>query len=352
MRSFVTAIAAAAIALPAAPAYAQYGGSPDDQQEDYPEAVADAADQDMDRDDDRDDDPDYDDDRDYDPEDARDESGEADRGGTWRGDDGRTYCRRSDGTTGLDRRRRRGRAGRARHRHARRARHRHHHRGHRRRADRQRGGAECALPLIREFNREVIMRKVILGLLAAIIALPVLSVPAAAKEREDYDRYYDREGNYSGPTWRGNDGRMYCRKRDGTTGLIVGAVAGALVGRGDRPPRRPRHRHHRRRRRRRADRPRDRAQQQPLPVGRVCSSPPARYGAAPEDEESRPVAFAVAAALCVSAAAAQRPAPDAAATIRARQANYKQMAAAMKGISDQLRGVDPSLAAIRRRQPG
>ena len=75
------------------------------------------------------------------------------------------------------------------------------------------------------------MRKVVLGLLAATLALPVLSVPAAAKEREDYNRYYDRDGNYSGPTWRGNDGRMYCRKRDGTTGLVVGAVAGALVGR-------------------------------------------------------------------------------------------------------------------------
>ena len=31
--------------------------------------------------------------------------------------------------------------------------------------------------------------------------------------------------------WRGNDNRYYCRKRDGTTGLIVGAAAGALVGR-------------------------------------------------------------------------------------------------------------------------
>ena len=58
-----------------------------------------------------------------------------------------------------------------------------------------------------------------------------LSVPAASKEREDYNRYYDRDGNYSGPTWRGNDGRKYCRKRDGTTGLVVGAVAGAVVGR-------------------------------------------------------------------------------------------------------------------------
>lgn len=31
--------------------------------------------------------------------------------------------------------------------------------------------------------------------------------------------------------WRGSDGRLHCRKRDGTIGLVVGGVAGALVGR-------------------------------------------------------------------------------------------------------------------------
>ncbi len=31
--------------------------------------------------------------------------------------------------------------------------------------------------------------------------------------------------------WRGTDGRLHCRKRDGTIGLVVGGVAGALVGR-------------------------------------------------------------------------------------------------------------------------
>jgi glycine zipper 2TM protein len=75
------------------------------------------------------------------------------------------------------------------------------------------------------------MRKVVLGLLAVTVAFPVLSLSAAAKPRDDYNRYYDSNDNYSGPTWRGNDGRMYCRKRDGTTGLIVGAAAGALIGR-------------------------------------------------------------------------------------------------------------------------
>ena len=31
--------------------------------------------------------------------------------------------------------------------------------------------------------------------------------------------------------WRGNDGRYYCKKKNGTTGLIIGGAAGALLGR-------------------------------------------------------------------------------------------------------------------------
>jgi len=44
---------------------------------------------------------------------------------------------------------------------------------------------------------------------------------------QDYPRQ-----SYRGETWQGNDGRAYCRRSDGTTGLVVGAGAGALVGRG------------------------------------------------------------------------------------------------------------------------
>jgi cytochrome c556 len=60
------------------------------------------------------------------------------------------------------------------------------------------------------------------------------------------------------------------------------------------------------------------------------------------------LASVAAAALC-GAAFAQRPAPNAAQTIQARQGNYKQMAAALKGISDQLRSGRPDLAQIRPR---
>ena len=58
------------------------------------------------------------------------------------------------------------------------------------------------------------------------------------------------------------------------------------------------------------------------------------------------LASAAVAAIC-GAAYAQR--PDAAATIQTRQGNYKQMAAALKGISDQLRSGSPDLAQIRPR---
>jgi hypothetical protein len=55
----------------------------------------------------------------------------------------------------------------------------------------------------------------------------------------DYDaaRYYRNDPRYQerrlGPNdqvYRGSDGRYYCRRSDGTTGLIVGGVGGALVG--------------------------------------------------------------------------------------------------------------------------
>ena len=42
-------------------------------------------------------------------------------------------------------------------------------------------------------------------------------------------RYDDR--SYDGPVWRGNDGRYRCRRNDGTTGLLIGGVAGGLLGR-------------------------------------------------------------------------------------------------------------------------
>ena len=86
---------------------------------------------------------------------------------------------------------------------------------------------------------KTIFTKTALALAAS--GLAVSAVPAAAadfhapgyhaapsedgwnRHRRDRDRYRDRYDR--------NDGRTYCRKKDGTTGLIIGGAAGALIGR-------------------------------------------------------------------------------------------------------------------------
>lgn len=84
---------------------------------------------------------------------------------------------------------------------------------------------------------------------SAIIGIAMLAcaLPAAAhshgRSHDRYDRQdrhdrYDRHGRYAQPhritrddnVWRGNDGRYYCRRNNGTTGLVIGAGVGALAG--------------------------------------------------------------------------------------------------------------------------
>lgn len=57
-------------------------------------------------------------------------------------------------------------------------------------------------------------------------------------QRRYYAENYYRDGRYyqqrrlgrDDRIYRGNDGRYYCRRSDGTTGLIVGAAVGGLLG--------------------------------------------------------------------------------------------------------------------------
>ena len=74
------------------------------------------------------------------------------------------------------------------------------------------------------------MRKVVLALSAATLTVPMMPAPVFAHDT-GYRHVHRSDGAYHGSTWRGRDGRMYCRKPNGTTGLIVGGAAGALLGR-------------------------------------------------------------------------------------------------------------------------
>lgn len=53
--------------------------------------------------------------------------------------------------------------------------------------------------------------------------------------RRAYGDRYGRRG-YDEPVyrdtrvWRGRDGRYYCKRKNGTTGLLIGGAAGALIG--------------------------------------------------------------------------------------------------------------------------
>jgi len=96
------------------------------------------------------------------------------------------------------------------------------------------------------------MKKVVLAAVAASL-IPLAGVssapafadpphwaPAHGKRAKD-DRWYPddhyRKGNYrerrlgrDEQIYRGRDGRYYCKRKDGTTGLIVGGIAGGVLG--------------------------------------------------------------------------------------------------------------------------
>lgn len=48
--------------------------------------------------------------------------------------------------------------------------------------------------------------------------------------RDDPRRYRERRLSHNERIYRGEDGRYYCRRSDGTTGLVVGAIVGGTLG--------------------------------------------------------------------------------------------------------------------------
>ena len=92
------------------------------------------------------------------------------------------------------------------------------------------------------------MKKFLAAAVAAAVMAPVAAPTVAfadppawapAHGKRAKDRVYDSRGRYYEPRrigrddriWRGRDGKYYCRRENGTTGLIIGAGVGALVGR-------------------------------------------------------------------------------------------------------------------------
>lgn len=89
------------------------------------------------------------------------------------------------------------------------------------------------------------MKSTIAIALAAIIVVPAAMPSAAMAQSRDYRwngdrnsdwdpaRHYDERHDYysdNARVYRGSDGRYYCKKSDGTTGLLLGAVGGGLIG--------------------------------------------------------------------------------------------------------------------------
>lgn len=69
-----------------------------------------------------------------------------------------------------------------------------------------------------------------LPMAAAAFADPPRWAPAHGYRAKNGDvryRYTDNGIRY----WRGEDGRYYCKRSNGTTGLLIGAAVGALAGR-------------------------------------------------------------------------------------------------------------------------
>ena len=86
------------------------------------------------------------------------------------------------------------------------------------------------------------MKKFIIATMAAATAItsvpafgdPPSWAPAHGRRHHDRDRYRDhdyRTTDNGVRYWRGDDGRYYCKRGDGTIGLLAGAALGALLGR-------------------------------------------------------------------------------------------------------------------------
>ncbi len=52
----------------------------------------------------------------------------------------------------------------------------------------------------------------------------------AARDYREDPRYSERRLGAEDEVYRGSDGRYYCKRGDGTTGLVIGGAAGGILG--------------------------------------------------------------------------------------------------------------------------
>jgi hypothetical protein len=93
------------------------------------------------------------------------------------------------------------------------------------------------------------MKTSVLAAIAVALSLPCVSFASVAAAQPDYHwrggpdqrdwdpsrsydgrRHHDRRLGRNDYVYRGGDGRYYCRRNDGTTGLVVGGIAGGVLG--------------------------------------------------------------------------------------------------------------------------
>jgi hypothetical protein len=67
------------------------------------------------------------------------------------------------------------------------------------------------------------MRNMMMAIAAAGLTVPAATLTVAAPA--EAQRYYN------GKTWYDGQGRLRCKRNNGTTGLVIGAAGGALIGR-------------------------------------------------------------------------------------------------------------------------
>lgn len=92
------------------------------------------------------------------------------------------------------------------------------------------------------------MKTGMFAMLAAVAMVSPVTMEAASAQRNDYrwqgdnsrnwepsshyrsGKYRERALSRNDRIYKGRDGRAYCRRSDGTTGLVVGALGGGVLG--------------------------------------------------------------------------------------------------------------------------